>query len=312
MRRVALMIALAAGCSSSSQQVPISPELAALIDAKPANGYQVVLPEVKGIAPGSDSEYCTWTSLIAPKNLDIRAVQAYQTVTGHHVVMFTTTKQQPPGTTRLCTDDDMASFRFGAGAGGEGQSGKNQAPGNLVFRVPAGDQIVLNHHYINATTQPHDAQSAMNIWLADPGVQYTPSGAVAILDTTMSAPPGQSTLDINCTMQNDIDAWLVIPHMHQWGQHAIVELITAGNNINKLFDVDWSPSYQFHPPEIVRDPSMPFHLATGDQVHVRCEWNNTTSRNLGFGLEMCVSFLQTIDDKGLGNQQCDHGIWGTF
>ena len=181
MQRILLLLTLAAAaCSSKPSSSPSSteelPALQAILDPAPTNGYQLIMPIAQALAPGADNELCTWTDLITDHDIDIRTVQGYQTVGGHHIVLFSTTKMQPPGTTRTCSDDDMATFRFAAGAGGEGQTAKNTAPDGLVFRVLAGSQFVINHHYINATPNTLDAQSAVNIYLADPGTTYTPSG----------------------------------------------------------------------------------------------------------------------------------------
>jgi hypothetical protein len=312
MRRLFVVAALVAGCHNSSS-TPMLPELQALLQPKPANGYQVILPIVRGLVPGADNEVCTWTDLIVDHDVDLRAVQAFQTVGGHHVVLFTTTKQQPPGTTRVCTNDDMATFRFSAGSGGEGIVGKNEAPGNLVFRVPAGAQIVLNHHYINATAQMRDAQSAMNIWIADPGPTYRVSGSMAVLDTNLSLPVGPSAMDIHCTMPRDYQMWLLIPHMHAYGTRITITHATPAGASDTLFDIQqWSPSYTFHPPEIRKDPDAPFALAAGDQLSVHCEWNNTTSSEMTFGIEMCVGFAQFVDTNLTGNVACDGGHWGAF
>jgi len=310
MRRIILMLSLVAGCSSSAPKVQTLPDL--VLDPKPTNGYQIILPIVKDIQPAQDTEYCTWTDLILDHDIDIRTIQGYQTLGGHHVGLFSTDKHQDPGTTRKCTDDDMATFRFSAASGAEGQDGKNQAPGDLVFHIAAGSQIVLNHHYINATTQAHDAQSAINIWLADPGVKYTPSGSIALINTGMRLPPGPSTLDIDCTMPNDFAIWYAIPHMHEYGTRITIQH-TSGTVTDTLFDVQqWTPAYTFHPPVFEVDPTQALQVKAGDKMHVRCEWNNTTQTDLTFGLEMCVGFYQTVDTVGLGNMDCNDGQWGTF
>ncbi len=314
MRRIALLLTLAAGCSSSpsTSSVEMLPQLKASLDPKPANGYQIVLPIVRGIQPGTDNEYCTWTDLIPDHDVNVRAVQAYQTITGHHVIMYTTSKTQPPGTTRVCTDDDMATFRFGVGSGAEGMGGKNEAPGNLVFPVPAGSQVVLNHHYINATPSVQDAQSAMNIWLADPNMQYVPSASMAVLDTSLRIPPGPATLDISCTAPRDFAVWLAVPHMHGYGTRQIIQHVSAAGT-ETMFDVDpWDPGFMFHPPELQKDPAAPLMIKANDQIRVHCEWNNTGSTDLTFGLEMCVAFMQTVDAQNLGNLECDKGQWGPF
>ena len=313
MRRILLTLLMVAGCSSSSQPaVDELPELKTILEPKPANGYQIILPVVKGLQPGSDTEMCTWTNLTVDHDVDVRAVQAFQTTGGHHVVLYTTTKTQPAGTTRVCTDDDMATFRFSAGSGGEGQYGKNEAPGNLVYRVPAGSQIVLNHHYINATQGVLDSQSAMNIWLADPGMTYRLSGSLAIVDTSLNIPPGASTMDIHCTMPRDFKAWYMIPHMHAYGTRITITHATPTTS-ETLFDVQpWDPSFTFHPPEMRKDPDAPLVLAQGDTLNVHCEWDNTTSSNMTFGIEMCVGFAEFVDDTNQGNLACDGGHWTDF
>jgi copper type II ascorbate-dependent monooxygenase-like protein len=314
MRRSLLLLSLVVGCSSApkSTTADVMPELKAILDPKPDNGYQIILPITKDLQPGTDNEVCTWTDLIVDHDVDIRAVEGYQTLTGHHVVLFSTSKTQPPGTTRTCSDDDMATFRFSAGAGGEGQTPKNEAPGNLVFRIPAGSQFVINHHYINATTQVHDAQSAVNIWLADPSMTYVPSGALAWLDTGMRIPPGNTAVDITCTMQQTAKVWSIFPHMHTYGTRITIEQ-TSGGVTNTLFDVQqWSSAYQFQPPAIYKDVTAPLMINAGDVMHVHCEYNNTTPNDITFGTEMCVGFATTIDDSGMGNVQCNGGVWGTF
>ena len=278
------------------------------VDAPPANGFQVVLPIVKGIAPQASEEWCTWTDHVADRDLDVQEVDAFQSKTGHHVVLFYTERQQPPGTTRQCTDDDMASFRFVSG-GGEGGSAK--LPGNLVARVPKGAQIVANHHYLNAGVATVDAQSAVNVHFADPGAKVTRTSAATWLDTQMRATPGHSTYDVRCTMQKNVSLWMLQPHMHAWGEHISIDRIRDGA-VDRVIDVDWDPAFVFHPPEMRRDPSSPYELKAGDEIHVKCAWNNTTDHDLPFGLEMCVAFGQTVDGAGLGNLACDGGHWGTF
>jgi len=311
MRRTLLLLTLLAGCSKApANTTPTLPDL--VVDPKPTNGYQIILPIVQAIQPGQDTEYCTWTDLVLDHDVDIRAIEGYQTLGGHHVALFSTETKQPAWTTRKCTDDDMATFRFSAASGAEGQDGKNEAPGNLVFHIPAGSQIVLNHHYINATTQPRDAQSAINIWLGDPNTTYTPSGSIALINTGMRLPVGPSTLDIDCTAPNDFSVWYAIPHMHEYGTRIAITH-TSGTTTDTLFDVQqWTPSYTFHPPVFETDPSQTMLVKSGDKMHVHCEWNNTTSNELTFGLEMCVGFFQTVDNAGLGNMDCNDGEWGHF
>jgi len=308
MKKLALLL-LMVGCGTDVE--PLSNLLPSLNpDPAPRGGYQLVTPVVDNLAPGSDTEMCTWTDMITTDQMDIRWTQGFQSAPGgHHIVVFYTMIHQPPGTQRVCSDADMATFRIVSGNGEDGA--KNEAPGNLVYRIPKGAQIVLNHHWLNVTDQTISGQAVLNIAPAAPGNNYIPSGATAILDTSMDIPPGQQHLDIHCDFEKQMKMWFLIPHEHAFGTHMSVKL-TRGGAQETPFDLDWSPSYAFHPPEDRKDPADPMTVNPGDSIDVHCEWNNTTDHDLLFGPEMCVAFGQYVDDKGIGNLECDKGQWGEF
>jgi hypothetical protein len=301
MRSVALAILVVAGCSNASSTL-VDPGPA------PANGMQLVLPVVKGIESGSSVEYCTWTDTILDHDIYVKHAQVFQSLGGHHVVLFYTTKYQDPGTQRVCTDADMATFRFAVGAA---EKAEVTAPGDLVFKIPAGAQLVANQHFLNATPHSLDIQSAVNIDFADPGAKMVEAGSLVFLDDSMVVHSGAQSLDVNCTMNSDQPVWQLFPHMHEWGTHMTITH-TRATTQTTLYDGDWSPEYVFHPPTYVTDPSTPFMFAQGDQVKLHCEWNNDSGHDLSFGLEMCVAFAQTVNPDDKPNVSCDKGNWGTF
>jgi hypothetical protein len=277
----------------------------------PSNGLQIILPVVHDIEPGADTELCTWTDVIADHDIFIRSVQGYQGPAGHHLIIYKTKKLDQPGTTRKCGTNDLTEIRFVAGSGGEGMNAT--APGDLAYTVEKGYQIVVNHHYINATPKPIDSQSAINIYFTEPGQAFTHTGAMVVVNTDFNLPQGSTSLDISCTLKNDLKVWFAIPHMHEFGTHIWVDHIPVNGTADRLFDVDpWDPSMTFHPPELTADPAQAMKFNTGDKVNVHCDWDNTSGGNLTFGIEMCVFFAQTVDDTGLGNLACDSGSWGDF
>lgn len=293
----------AAGCERGPEILPgfVPP-------TPPDNGMQIITPIVRGLGPGTDNELCTWTDVITDRDLDIRAASSAQSETGHHVVIYRTDTYEPAGTTRPCRDEDMATFRFVIGIGGEGNEGEERAPGNLVYRVPKGSQIVLNQHFLNYTAKTVDAQSSVNIVYAEPGKSYINSGTLAILDTEIQVKQGLSSTEIKATMKEDQKLWRIRPHMHRWGKHIKVEWISQ-QETRKLFDLDWSDQYTFHPPTLDQAPATPMIFRAGDEVRVRCEWENNTGKVLTFGFEMCVTFAQTVDDSGRGNIAWDGKSW---
>jgi hypothetical protein len=313
---LASLVSVGLGCSSKSSTSTDATDPNRLpslqTESPPANGFQVVMPIYKGVQPGDSIEVCTWTDKVLDADIDVRGAQGFQTKTGHHLILYWTTKVQDAGTTRICKDEDMASFRYVIGAGGEGQDSKVALPGELAAHIPKGAQLVVNHHYLNAGAAPMDAQSAMNVELADPGKTYTRTGALAWVNSSIRVPPGKSSINVSCTMKNDAKLWYAIPHMHQWGTHIRVVHEPVGAAQNALFDLDWDPDFAFHPPEQRHDPAQPYVIKKGDKMTVSCDWNNTTSGDLTFGMEMCVAFAQYVDTDNLGNIACDDGQWTGF
>ncbi len=304
---LALCIALT-GCGTDGTSGPeVLPEL--MLPDAPANGVQVLTPIFDDIQPGSDVETCVWTDVIFDQETDVKSTLGYQTEPpGHHAILFYTLDKQPPGTQRVCTDTDMATFRYLTGNGSNGML--NEAPGDLVFRIPAGAQLVVNAHYLNASDEVLRGQSVINVNFAEPGA-HTASSSAAIVDTSLEVQPGVTTQQMHCTFDKQLKLWYFIPHMHRWGKHINVD-VTRDGQTQRVFDLDWQEQYTFHPPEMRFDPATPFVINPGDAIDVSCEWNNDADRVLPFGFEMCVAFSQFVDDQGLGGWACDHGSWTEF
>jgi hypothetical protein len=310
MKKLNVVIVTLLGCGTDGASGPETlPNLE--VPEPPANGVQVITPIFEDIQPGTDNEVCAWTDVIFDQETDIKMTVGYQTEPpGHHAILFYTLEKQPPGMQRVCTDNDMASFRYLTGNGANGV--ENKAPGDLVFRVPAGAQLVVNSHYLNTSDEIVEGQSLINVHFADPGKQYTASGATVFLDTSIDVPPGVSSFSTSCIVDKKQEFWYLIPHMHRWGQHITVD-ITRGDGVKEnLFDQAWSEQYTFHPPESRFDPAQPFVIDAGDKVDVNCTWNNDEPHSLPFGFEMCVAFGQTVDVEERGSWACNGGRWHTF
>jgi hypothetical protein len=308
-----LGISLFVGCGMDKANDGIETLADLIVPPKPevGQGLQVITPIFEPVMPSTDYEVCTWTDTILTEPVDIKATQGSQNEPpGHHVIVFYTMEHQPPGTQRICTDSDMASFRFLTGAGGEGNS-ISVVPGDLVFHVPAGAQLVVNHHYLNSTDQVLKGQSVINLFYADKSRSWTRASSLTVLDTKINIPPGIQTWDTHCVVDQPYKAWFAIPHMHQWGKHINISW-THADTKTSLFDLEWDPSYAFHAPNITKDPAEPMMISAGDSFDIHCEWNNDSGKTLDFGFEMCLTFASTVDTEQVGNRACDGGVWGPF
>jgi len=307
-----LGLALVIGCGTDGPQTPDGPEILPelTVPAPPASGLQIISPPFDNVEPGKDYEVCTWTDAIFTKETDVKSTLGYQTEPpGHHVILFYTMDKLPAGTQRVCTDTDMASFRYLTGNGTNGI--ENSAPGDLVFRIPAGAQLVMNQHFLNVTDETVRGQSVLNVNFAAPDPKNTPSGSLAIVNTGLVVEKGVTSQRMHCTYDKQYKLWYLIPHQHRWGQHIKVDLTRSGVKTTE-FDLPWEEEYTFHPPEKRMETSAPMIINPGDTIDVECTWNNNESRELPFGFEMCVVFAQFVDDAGTGSWACDGGNWTVF
>lgn len=308
MKKLCLLVSLSLfACGTDTS----GPEVLDTLDvpAPPDHGLQIITAPFDNIQAGGDYEVCTWTDAVFKETTDVKSTLAYQTEPpGHHVVLFYTLEKQPPGTQRVCTDTDMATFRYLTGNGNNGAV--NAAPGDLVFRIPAGAQLVVNQHFLNASDETMRGQSAVNVNFADAG-NHIASSSTAFVNTALQVQTGESTQHQHCTIDRQFKLWYFIPHMHRWGSHIKVDLTQHGEKKN-YFDLDWQEQYTFHPPELRKDPSDPLVLNPGDELDVDCSWKNTENRVLPFGFEMCVVFGQFVDDQAIGSWACDGGHWTEF
>jgi hypothetical protein len=318
-----LIAVAAAACSSasggSSTQAPQvdGVQVMAGFDPGPApdpsKGFQVVAPIVTNIEPGASLEYCTWTNLILDHDVWVKSATSLQTETGHHVVFFYSLNHKPVAS-HVCGNDEMAEFKFGSPAGAGAGQMTTSMPGDLAVHVPAGAQIIVNHHYLNASAKTvAQAQSALTVLYADPSQHNVNVGSAVVLDSTMQQPVGPSTLNVDCTFKSEFAAWNLLPHMHAWGTHITVDHTNAAGT-HRLFDADWNPdfAFDFNAIQKVQDLSKPYMFEPGDKVHVQCDYMNTTKSSLPFGAEMCLFVAFTIDSNNLGNMACDQGTWGPY
>ncbi|HEX3344947.1 MAG TPA: hypothetical protein VHS09_10260, partial [Polyangiaceae bacterium] len=224
---MALLVAAAVSCGSGSKSggsgntdvVPLMAGFHPGPAPDPSEGFQIILPIVNDIEPGSSAEYCTDTKIVLQQDAWVNASQGWQSETGHHVIFFYSTSPVPEDT-HLCTNDEMGEFKFGLTAGGGPDTAKTTMPGDLAIHLPAGAQIIVNHHYLNAgATAVAQAQSALNVYYADPTVPHTPSSMMVIVDTNLTVPVGASKYTEDCTVNQTYQSWQQLPHMHNWGTH---------------------------------------------------------------------------------------------
>ena len=310
-RRAWLVVAtFVVGCSSSpAQMMNPGPMRPAGFDPPPpqADELEYDSPIIANIAPGTDATYCSYLDAHVTDTTDVVHFRVLQSLTGHHAILFSA-KQSRPVDTHICTEDDMVNTRFVA-AGGAESVGTIEIPDGLAFRIPAGTQLMMQTHWINATQQAVDGQAVAYITTrtTDPARQVLDLFNVVKTDFTL--PAGKTTTaSTTCAVKHNLQLFTLTGHEHELGSHVDIQLLD-GANTSMLWSYDWQPSYQSAPPYKIYGVQQPLRLTAGQQLQVTCTWVNNTGNDLGFPREMCVGsgFYFPAD---AGEIDCVDGNWG--
>lgn len=289
-------VSLSCGSSSSNADAPADVPIG-ITDTT----MRIVL-EKHEIPPG-DSFECFYTDLKTDREIFVNGAVGKQGPGGHHITIYYTVAPQEPGHHK-CDDMEMTNWRqVGGIAGGNDESAKQgviDLPPGVAMKVPKGQQIVVQTHYINATSQSREVEDDVTVKLLRPEEVKTFANAYVVADTQFKIPPQSTfTRTATCTVDKDLDLVLIMGHMHEWGAHYKLErLDDQGKSLDTFFDIDWDPSYASHPPTTRWSPDAPYHLAKGSRLRQSCTWKNNTPDGMRFPREMCVVFSYYLNDTG--------------
>lgn len=263
----------------------------------PADGYtRFMMPTVPDLQPGDDLMFCQWVA--APEDVDRQIIDTtgFQSKGGHHIALYATSQIEKVGTSRICTVRDMLTVNFVGAVGAEGVSAA-KLPDGMAFNVPKGFALMTNTHYFNAGDDVIDGQSVVDVKFTDPKHRLPAAGSVAVNNDGFSIPPGSAyTSDGYCKATTKLSFFMWGNHMHEWGAHAMSEIIHPdGTKTLMAKDDSWSADKTFNPAWEHWDTNAPFVVNAGDTFHVQCNWNNTTGDALTFPVEMCVSTGFTLE-----------------
>jgi hypothetical protein len=260
--------------------------------AAPANGITLWGPETE-VPAASDKLLCFYGTYHGP-NVGIHQYDVYQNEYGHHILLFGTTLPQvdaPDGYIEDCTDPNSQSMvssvplivapTFGAGANEFTLAEGMGAPLN------DGDRWMIQAHYLNTSNKPILVKDAINLGFLNEDEVQTWTSPFAFTNSSVDVPVGESSLDVNCTVDATYSVLFLFGHMHEWGTHMSIERV--GPTAEMLYSVDeWDPVYRDAPP--VNDYSgAPIAFNAGDQFRVNCNWNNDTESDIPFPSEMCAA-----------------------
>ena len=237
---------------------------------------------------------------------------------GHHMLISMPSQDLTEGWTQF---GDMGS-EFGGAAksfGGAQRTVVDRPQGTLEVpaenvglgqQLPAHQQFSFNLHSINSSSKSMLREVWLNVWyIADAEVTKPMQTFAATGNPAdMSIPAHRAVkLEYRCAASGDTRIISMYGHYHAHGEHFSVTLKRGGMEMPVYDSFNWEdiPVYQFD--SISMNPAADvtnktdgaltgqLMLHAGDELHFRCEVNNTSDQTLRFANEavtgeMCIMF----------------------
>jgi hypothetical protein len=195
------------------------------------------------------------------------------------------------------------------GTGGKEVADEPTLPQNFGVEVPAGAQLILNHHWINPTESDVTGQAMMLARRLERAGDTVMAGNMIMMGMGWEIPanaPFEFTTE--CTYDADVPYVLALGHMHEWGQNVRIDVSSVDGSARTVIDEVWTAdSATGVGGGTVYSLEDPLMINKGDTVRLTCSWYNTTPEPLGFPREMCIFFGYTIET----NYFCANGSWLT-
>jgi hypothetical protein len=237
------------------------------------------------LGPGEERYFCQRVTLT--EDVYFHAVRAINPLGTHHTALTAEpgAASAPDGLTE-CRSALSPQGIFGSGPGTDAVV----YPEGVGLRLRAGQQLLLNLHVFNTSTEPLRGTSGTEI------VKTTPDQIEHVAESLLAGPRGldlpahqETTVTGTCTMNQDTTLFAVQPHMHQLGTHmrGVAESSIAGTVVlhDGAYDFEQQLVYAIEP----------LQMRAGDVVRIACTYDNTTDQRVTLGessnAEMCFLVL---------------------
>lgn len=234
------------------------------------------------LQPGEEKYFCYTMTLPTDKDSVITEFAPQYGKAVHHFAFYYTLVQEKDGFSEcpvLFKDTWVPLFEGGK------DSGKLALPAGSAVRLK-GQQLLIQLHLVNATKAPITEKSGIFLKTVDPATKTTSAGLFGFDNRVIEIPPKSMGTEVSmtCAMDKDMDVFAIMGHMHTRGHNIQVSRgAKPGDEI--LYETKWNFDVQ---------PTTPinFKVKKGDNVHLKCSWNNESDKTLKYGEstfdEMCA------------------------
>jgi hypothetical protein len=236
------------------------------------------VPLVQGdwsMPPGEEGYYCVRATI--PEDMYVRAFRPIAPLGTHHTALGFALSAGDDGGFPCQASDAGFKLLFGSGVGTEAFT----LPDGVAFKLPAGEQVMLNLHLYNTSDAPISGTSGIEIERIAKADALHEAETLYALNFDLSVPPGTSKTTGACSIDADSTIVGVFPHMHKLGTH--MRATAAGAVLHDL-------PYTFEEQLDYAVPSV--QVTKGTKIEYECSYQNPGTTTVEFGdstdAEMCV------------------------
>ena len=245
------------------------------------------------VEPASEVQLCKYIQTPTDRG-DVLAVDriehSYSEGSHHFLVYQTTLSEFPDGGDQLVPCDESAWMTVVRGVAYAAQSpeGEVEMPEGVSQRFTAGEVLLLQTHYLNASSDSLSARVDFDLRLTTVEKAPTEAGVLFFFNPIIHVPPnGSATAELSCPIPEDANLIFAASHMHKQGAR-FEAFLDQDADQNKLYETtEWAE------PLPVEFEGAAGRVGAGSNIRYKCSFENSGSTTITAGAsaatdEMCM------------------------
>lgn len=233
------------------------------------------------VQPGEETVQCFFPKLDNDEPIDIQRFHVKSPI-GHHFVVYTSAHDvnSPPVS---CPQGGQPGYDVVLGV----QHGDTDIvlPAGVGLPLKAHQQLVLELHVINATSQAQNVKGEVEFEVAEPGTVKQKAFVYFVGPTAFKGEPKTTfSASASCALPEDIHFLYMFGHQHKYGTNVKVSVSDGQGTPDVIYTSDnWE-----NPPISKKEFSVgPTQANT--TIEVGCDWDNTGDKPMTYLGEMCFA-----------------------
>ncbi len=258
----------------------------------PAKGYQLKI-DAFTVAPNFEREFFIYKGINNPATIYVSKIETRMRNNSHHFLLHTFRSDTPgyilPPANVIRdirnTDGSMNFINMVAMgyhvflAGSMTPEGGYTFPPGYALKLPANTMLDLNSHYVNKGTSNLTGEAYANLHTIEASEVRQVVQTLDLGNTNIPLPAGQRTTHSKTfTFSSPTRVLMLTSHMHKLGERFIIKIKGGARDGEVVYEnTDWE-----HPKITTFSPVLT--LQAGEGLTSVITYNNTTKRNVNFGL----------------------------